>query len=102
MAIDLLFDVFFGVLSPVNFVSSPATLPSWNTILAEVDKINSRKRFSDNPYEFHIWADDSNKGGSDRHVVGVHNWNSELAMPQGIILRYSLISSGSGKRSIYC
>ena len=56
-----------------------------------------RESFKDSPYEAHIWADDSNKGGSDRHVVGIHTWNKLTEKPEAYILGYSLISSGSGK-----
>ena len=31
-----------------------------------------RRQFIDSPYEFHIWADDSNKGNTDRRLVGAH------------------------------
>ena len=56
-----------------------------------------RESFKDSPYEAHIWADDSTKGGSDRHVVGIHTWNKLTEKPEAYILGYSLISSGSGK-----
>ena len=44
-----------------------------------------------------MWADDSNKGGNDRHAVGFHAWNNETEKPECLILGYSLVSSGSGK-----
>ena len=45
-----------------------------------------------------MWADDPNKDGNERHAVGVpHTWNSESQKPEGYILRYSLLSSGSGR-----
>ena len=56
-----------------------------------------RESFNDSPYEAHVWADDSNKGGSDRHVVGIHTWNKLTEKPEAYILGYSLMSSGSGK-----
>ena len=65
--------------------------------LGEVDKINLRKTFVDSPYDFHIWAHDSNKAGNDRHVVGIHTRNSKESKPEAHILGYSLISNGSGK-----
>lgn len=97
LVIELCFDLFFDCPPPANFVPSPATLSSWNIYLGEVDKMHLRTKFKDSPYESHIWADDSNKGGCDRHVVGVHTWNSQTDKPEGYILGYSLISSGSGK-----
>ena len=97
LVIDLCFDLFFGCAPPANFVPSPATVSSWNVCLGKVDKIRLRTTFKDSPYEAHIWADDCNKVGSDRHVVGIHTWNKQAEKPEGYILRYSLISSGSGK-----
>ena len=97
MAIDLCFNLFFGCNPPTQFVPSPSTLAIWNNILGEVDKINLRTRFAASRYDFHLWADDSNKGGNERHVVGVHTWNSESQKPEGYILGYSLLSSGSGR-----
>ena len=29
--------------------------------------------------------------------MGVHTWNNEAEKPEGLILGYSLVSSGSGK-----
>ena len=97
LIIDLCFDLFFGCAPPPKFVPSPATIASWNLYLGEVDKIHLRESFKDSPYEAHIWADDSTKGGSDRHVVGIHTWNKLTEKPETYILGYSLISSGSGK-----
>ena len=97
LVIDLCFDLSFGCAPPANFVPSPATVSSWNVCLGEVNKIHLRTKFKDSPCEAHIWADDSNKGGSDRHVVGIHIWNKQAEKPEGYILGYSLISSGSGK-----
>ena len=37
------------------------------------------------------------KGNIDRHVVGIQTWNPDTEKPEGVILGYSLISSGSGK-----
>ena len=76
---------------------SPSTLSIWNNILGEADRINLRNRFSASKSDFHLWADDSNKGGNDRHVVGFHTWNNEAEKPEGLILGYSLVGSGSGK-----
>ena len=43
-----------------------------------------------------MWSDDSKKGGNERPAVGVpHTWNSESQKPEGYILGYSLLSSGS-------
>ena len=74
---------FFGCNPPTQFVRSPlsATLAKKNT-LGEVDKINLRTRFAASQYDSHLWADDSKKGGNERHAVGVpHTWNSESQKP---------------------
>ena len=108
MATDLCFNFrFFGCNPPTQFVPSPllVTLAKSNT-LGEVDKINLRTRFAASQYDFHLWADDSKKGGNERHAVGVpHTCNSESQKPEGYILRYSLLSSGSGRdqaKADYC
>ena len=80
-----------------KFDPSSLTIASWNLYLGEFDKIHLRESFKASRYETHIWADDSNKGGSDRHVVGIHTWNKLTEKPEAYILGYSLISSGSGK-----
>ena len=72
LAIDLCFNLFVGVPPPDRFVPSPATLSTWSIVLGEADKINLRRKFNQSQFEFHIWADDSNKGNTDRHVVGIH------------------------------
>ena len=97
LALELCFDLFFGCNPPPDFIPSPSTLSIWNNILGEADRINLRNRFSASKSDFHLWADDSNKGGNDRHAVGVHTWNNEAEKPEGLILGYSLVSSGSGK-----
>ena len=56
-----------------------------------------RESLKDSPYEAHIRAEDANKGGSDRHVAGIHTWNKLTEKPEAYVLGYSLISSGSGK-----
>ena len=48
-------------------------------------------------YDFHVWSDDSNKGGEERHVVGVHTWCPEINKPRAYVLANSLTASGSGK-----
>ena len=83
LAIDLCFNLFFGCNPPTQFVPSPSTLAIWNNTLGEVDKINLRTLFAASQYDFHLWADDPNKGGNERHVVGVHTWNSEVRSVKG-------------------
>ena len=98
LATDLCFNFrFFGCNPPTQFLPSPllVTLAKNNT-LGEVDKINLRTLFAASQYDFHLWADDSKKGGNERPAVGVpHTWNSESQKPEGYILGYSLLSSGS-------
>ena len=100
LATDLCFNFrFFGCNPPTQFVPFPllVTLPKNNT-LGEVDKINLRTRSAASQYDFHLWADDFNKGGNERHAVRVpHTRNSESQKPEGYILGYSLLSSGSGR-----
>ena len=74
---------------PVQYVPSPSTLSAWNIILAERDKINLRHHFQNTRYECHIWADDPNKGNTDRHVVGIHTWNPDTEKPEAVTLGYS-------------
>ena len=62
LAINLCFNLFFGMDPPVKYVSSPSTLSAWNIILGECDKRNLRHHFQNTPYECHIWVDDSIKG----------------------------------------
>ena len=97
LALELCFNLFFGCNPPADFIPSPSTLSTWRNILGEADRINLRNGFSASKSDFHLWAHDSNKGGNDRHAVGVHTWNNETEKPEGLILGYSLISSGSGK-----
>ena len=82
LVIELCFNLFFGRSPPAYFVPSPATLSAWNIHLGEVDKIHLRSKFKDSSFEAHIWADDSNKGGSDRHVMGIHTWNKATEKPE--------------------
>jgi len=42
-------------------------------------------------------SDDSNKGGEERHIVGVHTWCAEINKPRAYVLSNSLTASGSGK-----
>ena len=62
-----------------------------------VDKVILRKRFSNSKYDFHLWSDDSHKGGEERHVVGVHTWCPLESKPRAYVLANSLTASGSGK-----
>ena len=88
MAINLCFNLFFGVPSPDRFVPSQVTLSTWNIGLGDVCNINLRQKFNQNQYEFHIWIDDSNKGNTDQHVVGIHTWNNTTSKPEAYILGY--------------
>ena len=40
LAINLCFNLFFGIPPPDRFVPSLVYLPTWNIVLAEADKIN--------------------------------------------------------------
>ena len=54
-------------------------------------------RYSYSEYDFHLWSDDSFKGGEERHVVGVHTWCPIESKPRAYVLANSLTASGSGK-----
>ncbi|KAL9964792.1 hypothetical protein ACROYT_G028477 [Oculina patagonica] len=60
-------------------------------------KLTLRKKFARSEYDFHVWSDDSNKGGEERHIVGVHTWCPEMNKPRAYVLGNSLTASGSGK-----
>ena len=74
VALHLIFNILFNCSPPTNFIVSPTTLSDWNVLLGEADKLILRKRFSNSKYDFHLWSDDSHKGGEERHIVGVHTW----------------------------
>ena len=97
VALHLIFNILFNCSPPTNFIVSPTTLSDWNVLLGEADKLILRKRFSNSKYDFHLWSDDSHKGGEERHVVGVHNWCPLENKPWAYVLANSLTTSGSGK-----
>ena len=97
IALHLIFSILFNCSPPANVVVSPSTLADWNILLGEADKIILRKRFASSRYDFHVWSDDSNKGGEERHIVGVHTWCPETNKPRAYVLGNSLTASGSGK-----
>ncbi|PFX22700.1 Zinc finger MYM-type protein 1 [Stylophora pistillata] len=82
---------------PTNFVVSPSTLSDWNVLLGEADKLILLKRFSNSKYDFHLWSDDSHKGGEERHIVGVHTWCPIESKPRAYVLANSLTAGGSRK-----
>ena len=82
MAINLCFNLFFGIPPPDRFVPSQVTLPTWNIVLGEADKIKLQRKFNQSQYEFHIRTDDSIKGNTDWHVVGIHTWNNTTSEPE--------------------
>ena len=80
LAIDLCFNFrFFGCNPLTQFVPPLAK----NYTLGEADEINLRTCFAASQYSIDLWADDSKKGGNERHVVGVHTLNSESQKPEG-------------------
>ena len=97
IALHLIFNILFNCSRPMNVVVSPTTLADWNVLLGEADKLLLRKRFASSKYDFHVWSDDSNKGGEERHIVGVHTWCPEINKPRAYVLANSLTASGSGK-----
>ena len=97
IALHLIFNILFNCSPPMNVVVSPTTLADWNVLLGEADKLILRKRFASSKYDFHVWSDDSNKGGEERHIVGVHTCCPEINKPRAYVLANSLTASGSGK-----
>ena len=97
IAFHLIFSILFNCSPPANLVVSPTTLSDWNVLLGEADKLILLKRFRNSKYDFHIWSDDSNKGGEERHIVGVHTWCQETHKPRAYVLANSIVASGSGK-----
>ena len=53
LAINLCFNLFFGIPPLDRFVPSQVTLSTWNIVLGEADKINLRRKFNQSQYEFH-------------------------------------------------
>ena len=74
IALHLIFSILFNCSPTANVGVSSSTLADWNILLGEAGKLIFRKRFASSQYDFHIWSDDSNKGGKERHIniVGVH------------------------------
>ena len=97
IALHLIFSISFNCSPPANVVVSPSTLADWNILLGEADKLILRKKLASSRYDFHVWSDDSNKGGEERHIVGVRTWCPEINKPRAYVLGNSLTASGSGK-----
>ena len=97
IAFHLIFSILFNCSPPASLVVSQTTLSDWNVLLGEADKLIVLKRFRNSKYDFHIWSDDSNKGGEERHIVGVHTWCQETHKPRGYVLANSIVASGLGK-----
>ena len=96
IALHLPFSILFNCSPATNDVVSPSTVADW-TIELEADKLILRKSFGSSQYDFHVWSDDSNKNGEERHVVGVHTWCPEINKPRAYVLAKSLTASVSGK-----
>ncbi|XP_068721450.1 uncharacterized protein [Montipora capricornis] len=94
IALHLIFSILFNCSPPKNLIVSPTTLSDWNVLL---DKLILCKRFANSKYDFHVWSDDSNKGGKERHIVGVHTWCHETNKPRAYVLANSIVASGSEK-----
>ena len=72
IAFHLIFSILFNCSPSANLVVSPTTLSDWNVLLGEADKLILLKRFRNSKYDFHIWSDDSNKGGQGEET---HNYS---------------------------
>ena len=101
IALHLIFSILFNCSLPTNVVVSPSTLTDWNILLGEADKVILRKRFASSQYHFHVWSDDSNKGGKEQYIVGVHTLCPEINKPRAYVLGNSLTASGPGKHQSY-
>ena len=97
LCIDLIFSALFGKNPPPHFVVSPSSLSLWNIVLGEASKLILKKFFIGNSNAVYLWGDDSDKGHEERHVFGVHTWDSAKGHPVGLVLGNYLISGGSGK-----
>ncbi|XP_065178845.1 uncharacterized protein LOC135809422 [Sycon ciliatum] len=82
--------------SHLGTTCSPSSLAKWNLLLGEVDKAILRDTLSSTPYDIAVFADDSNKKGEDRHMVGVHTWSAKRNCPAGYLLADTLVASGRG------
>ena len=76
---------------------SPTSLSRWNILLGEVDRINLADVLSSASSDICLFADDSNKGHDERHIVGVHVWSDSIESPVGYILANTVIASTKGK-----
>eukprot|EP00117_Sycon_ciliatum_P005381 scpid48283/ scgid9350/ len=76
---------------------SPSTIADWNVLLAEVDKALLQEKLASNVYDTHVFADDSNKRGEERHMVGIHTWCDKLQSPIAYVLANTIVASGSGQ-----
>ena len=76
---------------------SPSTLSEWNVILGEVDNMQLREKLESTLYDTYVFADDSNKGHEERHIMGVHTWSEPDQGPVGYVLANTLIATSSGK-----
>lgn len=65
---------------------SPSTISEWNVLLGEVDKAVLREKLSAVSDGVYVFADDSNKRGEDRHMVGLHVWSEEENAPTTFVL----------------
>ena len=62
-----------------------------------MDKAILHDTLSTSPYDVAVFADDSNKKGEDRHMVGIHTWSSKHNCPVGYLLADTLVTSGKGE-----
>lgn len=93
VALHLIFIILFNCSPPTNLIVSPSTLSDY-VLLGEADKLILQKRLARNKHDFHVWSDDSSKGGDERHIVGVHTWCQETDKPKAYVLANSIVASG--------
>ena len=99
LALDLMYQVLTheAPSSESGCEVSPTTLSRWNVLLGEVDRLNLRKELESTTSDICLFADDSNKGHEERHIMGVHLWSNKLEGPVGYVLTNSIIASTKGK-----
>eukprot|EP00117_Sycon_ciliatum_P018933 scpid75139/ scgid17326/ len=98
---SLALDLFGNLLIKTNsgdmgWEVSPTTLSRWNVVLGEVDRLNLSHVLATVDSDVCLFADDSNKGHDERHIMGVHVWSAQQNRPVGYILANTVIASSRG------
>ena len=79
------------------FFISPATVSSLNILLGEVDKAMLREELRTTLNSIHVFTDDTNKTGEDRHMVRIYASSEKKQKSITYALANILVDSSSGK-----